>query len=100
MDWKSLLDQIRDDRRAALATSPPTSRMLVDFRAGRLGKAERERVLEWAAADPGVARELLDVMRFPEIEPRDGDEALDREARERAWRRFLAALETDSAEEE
>lgn len=76
MDWKATLEEILADRRRQLGERPSEDEV-VAFSAGELSDDERERLLEHAAVDPEVARELFDALRFPEV---SGDESLEPEA--------------------
>ena len=76
MDWKATLEEILAERRQELG-DPPAIDDLIALRAGELSDAERSELLEHAAVDPEVARELFDVLRFPQ----SGDEELPGEER-------------------
>ncbi len=65
MDWKATLDEILAERRKELG-DPPSADDMIALRAGELSDAERSALLEHAAVDPEVARELFGVLRFPE----------------------------------
>ncbi len=64
MDWKATLEEILAERRQELAESPSIDDFIA-LRAGELSDDERRRLLEHAAVDPEVGRELFDVLRFP-----------------------------------
>lgn len=72
MDWKATLAEIMAERRQELGERPSTDEMIA-LRAGELSEEERERLLERASWDPEVARELFDLIRFPELP--DGEAA-------------------------
>ncbi|MEM7587646.1 MAG: hypothetical protein AAF560_29940 [Acidobacteriota bacterium] len=83
MDWKATLDEILAERRQQLGDAPSTDE-LVALRTGDVTDDERQRLLELAAADPGVARELLGVLRFPQAVD-DTDDKDDREGVGERW---------------
>lgn len=70
MDWKATLEEILAERRQQLGEAPSFDD-LIALRAGELSDDDRRRLLEQAAVDPEVARELFDVLRFPRL---SGDE--------------------------
>ena len=83
-----LLTPLLETRRRRSAR--PALETLIDLREGRLSDDERERVLERAAVDPEVARELLDTLDYPAL-PQEEDEPGD-ERRAKRWRRFRERL--------
>lgn len=87
MSWKAVFEEVVADRRRAMGERPSLDE-LVDLREGRLSADARERVLERAAVDPEVARELLDVLDYPALSPADGEADAERKAER--WRRFRA----------
>ncbi len=90
MDWKATLEEILAERRQRLG-EPPSIDELVALRAGELSEDDHRRLLEHAAVDREVARELFDVLRFPE---RAGDEdpGLDEQGVGRRWQALRARL--------
>ena len=73
MTWKDTLQEILAERRQRYDDRPSLDQ-LVDLRDGSLSSEDRERLLEQASVDPEVARELFDVLRFPEVaEASEGD---------------------------
>jgi hypothetical protein len=66
MDWKATLAEILAERRQELGERPTTDEMIA-LCAGELSGNERERLLERASWDPKVARELFDLIRFPDL---------------------------------
>ncbi len=71
MDWKATLEEILAERRQELG-EPPSIDDFVALRADELSDDDRRQLLEHASVDPEVARELFDVLRFPEP---SGDES-------------------------
>ena len=73
MSWKETLEQYLAERRKRFA-GPPSTESMIRMREADLPDEERDRILEQAAVDPEVARQLFDVLRFPEMS-RDEDES-------------------------
>jgi hypothetical protein len=67
MDWKATLAEIAAERRHETGERPSMDEMIA-LRSGELSEEARERLLERASWDPEVARELFDLIRFPELE--------------------------------
>lgn len=90
MDWKTTLEEILAERRQRFGERPTVDE-LIALRAGELPEEDHQRLLEHAAVDREVARELFDVLRFPE---RSGDEDPGPEERGvgRRWRALRARL--------
>ena len=80
MSSKAILQEVITDMRQAMGERPSLE-MLIRLREGRLSEEEREQVLERAAVDPEFAKELLDVLDFPNT-PAEEDEEQDEELRE------------------
>ncbi len=80
MNWEATVEEILVERRQRFGKRPSTDEMIA-LRAGELSDEERQRLLEHASVDPDVARDLLDLLRFPEMpageEPPDEGEGLD-----------------------
>ncbi len=93
MDWKTTLAEIIGERRQALGERPSTDQMIA-LHAGELSAAERERLLERAAWDPGVASELFDLMRFPD--PADRQAPFENDAGlDRRWQAMRTRLQAE-----
>src|SRR5689334_11763870 len=93
MDWKATLAEIIAERRKELGERPSLDEMIA-LRVGELSADERERLLERAAWDPEVARELLDVIRFPDLghgETPPEDDA----DQDRSWQVMRAKLRSE-----
>ncbi len=90
MDWKATLEEILVERRQELG-EPPSADAFVALRAGELSDDERRRLLEHASVDPEVARELFDVLRFPEPGD-DEDPALDEQGVGERWQALRERL--------
>ncbi len=96
MDWKATLAEIVSDRQRQLGERPSMEQMFA-LRAGELSEAERDRLLERAAWDPEVARELFDLMCFPDL-PRGGKakEAVGNDAGlDQRWQALRARLRSE-----
>lgn len=65
MDWKATLEEILAERRQKLGGVPSIDDFIA-LRAGELSEDDRRQLLEHASVDPEVARELFDVLGFPE----------------------------------
>ncbi len=92
MDWRATLEEILAERRRRFG-EPPAEEDLIALRAGELADDDRRRLLEHAAVDPEVARELFAVLRFPEADD-DSPEA-DESGVGRRWRALRDRLETE-----
>lgn len=71
--------------------APPSPELLLAYHEGRLGTAERLEVEEGIAAFPEAGRLLLDLARFPAVEPAPGVEVPSDDEIAARWREFRAA---------
>lgn len=76
-------------------TEPPGPDDLISFRAGLLAEKDRDTLLEQAAMFPETARALIDVSRFPDVEPTDERQRVDDEDLTHQWRRFQQRLQQE-----
>lgn len=72
---------------------PPSPEELLAYRDGELGAGERVVVERRIAAFPGAARALVDLARFPDLEPAPGVAEVSEEDLSRGWERFRQQLE-------
>ncbi len=92
MDWKTTLEEILAERRQELG-EPPSIDDFIALRAGELSDDDRRRLLEYAAVDPEVSRELFDVLRFPE--PSGDESRTDEEGVGERWQALRRRLEAE-----
>ncbi len=93
MDWKATLEEILAERRQELG-EPPRLADFIALRVGELSEDDRRRLLEHAAVDPEVSRELFDVLRFPEPGG-DEDPASDEAGVGERWQALRQRLEAE-----
>jgi len=94
MDWKATLADAMAERRRELGERPSTEE-LIALRAGELSDDERERLIEHAAWDPDVARELFDLLRFPALPDGEAEVSAAGPAQDRSWQALRARLRSE-----
>jgi anti-sigma factor RsiW len=87
---RSAAEHVMSEQRDKLGP-PPTPEELAAYVEGTLSAADRERVEEAIAADPAVARTVLDLESFPEVEPAPEWEGLE-EPDAGGWQRLRDRL--------
>ncbi len=70
----------------------PLPEELLDYQAGDLREAERERIQEHLALCPGCVRALLDLEAFPDVEPVRPEDRLTDAELSHEWQRFRQAV--------
>lgn len=89
-DWKATLAEVMAKRRRELGERPSTGE-LVALLAGELSRGERERLLDRAAWDPEVARDLRELLHL--LEPADGEVGPGKDADlDRRWQAMRSRL--------
>ena len=78
------------EARRALASHPSPDELL-DYHAGDLSAAERERIQDHLALCPECARAVLDLAAFPGVEPAREEDRLATAEVDAEWRRFQRA---------
>ena len=88
--FKTALRAILADRRSRADAPSPDE--LLSFREDLLTDEQHDDLLARAAAEPEIARALLDARRFPDIEPADEAQRVSERDLDRQWLRFQEGL--------
>ena len=86
-EWETTLSQVLKERRETLGDAPSLETMLA-LREGTLKPQERAQLLERAAVDPVVARQLFGILMFPRLESSSSEEDLTEERLDELFEAF------------
>ena len=92
-DLKAGVRVLAAEARRSLVEEHPLPEELLDYHAGDLPEAERERIQEHLALCPACLRALLDLEAFPDVEPVRPEDRLTDAELDRAWQRLQRTVE-------